>query len=200
MVLAACVAAATAFGGTAAWQFQGAQQAEQRVQQARQETADMARVLAASDARTVSASVKGGARATVIVSRSQDTAVFLASGLPEHAPAHHHAPGTHDTPRLMHRRCRASSSHGGAIAPCFDTSPRISLTALSCALGVKWPPSPGCRPHSWRGIGKTTQDAEPGCVTVARRSSSRDSPCTDGGPHWASGPEGRLEQRSCTPC
>ncbi|GGX43633.1 anti-sigma factor [Streptomyces chryseus] len=83
LVLASCVAAATAFGGTAAWQFQDAQQAEHRAQQARQETTDMARVLAAPDARTVSGSVKGGARGTVIVSRSQDTAVFLASGLPE---------------------------------------------------------------------------------------------------------------------
>lgn len=83
LVLAACVAAATAFGGTAAWQFQEAQQAEQRAQQARQQTADMARVLAASDARTVSGNVKGGARATVIVSRNQNTAVFLASGLPD---------------------------------------------------------------------------------------------------------------------
>ncbi|MBT2490762.1 anti-sigma factor [Streptomyces sp. ISL-96] len=83
LVLAACVAAATAFGGTAAWQFQDAQRAEQRAQQARQETTDMARVLAASDARTVSGSLKGGARATVIVSRGQNTAVFLASGLPD---------------------------------------------------------------------------------------------------------------------
>ncbi|MFE9399990.1 anti-sigma factor domain-containing protein [Streptomyces flavidovirens] len=83
LVLAACVAAATTFGGTAAWQFQEAQQAEQRAQQAVKETADMTRVLAATDARSVSSSVKGGARATVIVSHSQNSAVFLASGLPD---------------------------------------------------------------------------------------------------------------------
>ncbi|MEV8312407.1 anti-sigma factor [Streptomyces flavidovirens] len=83
LVLAACVAGATAFGGMAAWQSQEAQQAGQLAQQAREETADVARVLAASDARSASGSVKGGARATVIVSRSQNSAVFLASGLPE---------------------------------------------------------------------------------------------------------------------
>jgi anti-sigma-K factor RskA len=83
LVLAACVAAATAFGGAAAWQYQEARQAERRVEQARAEAADMARVLAAPDARTVTGDVKGGARAAVIVSRSEDSAVFLASGLPE---------------------------------------------------------------------------------------------------------------------
>ncbi|MET9519046.1 anti-sigma factor [Streptomyces sp. NPDC002994] len=83
LVLAACVAAATGFGGVAAWQFQEAQQAGQLAQQVREEAADMARVLAAPDARSASGSVKGGAQATVIVSRSQNSAVFLASGLPE---------------------------------------------------------------------------------------------------------------------
>ncbi|WP_093802146.1 anti-sigma factor domain-containing protein [Streptomyces sp. Wb2n-11] len=83
LVLAACVVAAAAFGGTAAWQYQEARQAEQRAVQASQRSADMARVLAASDARRAAGSIKGGARATVIVSRSQDSAVFLASGLPD---------------------------------------------------------------------------------------------------------------------
>ncbi|MGW8888936.1 anti-sigma factor [Streptomyces sp. NPDC055749] len=83
LVLAACVAAATAFGATAAWQSQEAERAGQRTQQARQESADMTRVLAASDARTVTGSVKGGARATVVLSRGERTAVFLASGLPD---------------------------------------------------------------------------------------------------------------------
>ncbi|MFV0126663.1 anti-sigma factor domain-containing protein [Streptomyces sp. HMX112] len=83
MVLAACVAAATAFGGVAAWQYQDARLAEQRAEQARAETADMARVLSAPDARTITGKVKGGARAAVVVSRSENSAVFLASDLPE---------------------------------------------------------------------------------------------------------------------
>ncbi|MFE9395351.1 anti-sigma factor domain-containing protein [Streptomyces flavidovirens] len=83
LVLAACLAAATGFGGVAAWQYQEARQADQRAEQARAETADMARVLSAPDARTVTGNVKGGARATVIVSRGENSAVFLASGLAE---------------------------------------------------------------------------------------------------------------------
>ncbi|MDJ0464003.1 anti-sigma factor [Streptomyces sp. H27-C3] len=83
LILAACVAAATLLAGGAAWQFQEAQQAEQRAQQVSAKAADMTRVLTASDARSATGSVKGGARATVIVSRSHNSAVFLASGLPE---------------------------------------------------------------------------------------------------------------------
>ncbi|WP_434599637.1 anti-sigma factor [Streptomyces sp. A5-4] len=83
LVLAACVAAATLLAGGAAWQFQDAQQAEQRAQQVAAKAADMTRVLTAPDARSATGSVKGGARATVIMSRSHDSAVFLASGLPE---------------------------------------------------------------------------------------------------------------------
>ncbi|MGW0565362.1 anti-sigma factor [Streptomyces sp. NPDC003016] len=81
LVLAACVAAATAFSGVAVWQFGEARQAGQHAQRVRAQSGDLARVLAAPDARTVVATVKGGGRATVIVSRGQDRAAFLASGL-----------------------------------------------------------------------------------------------------------------------
>ncbi len=81
LVLAACVAAATAFSGVAVWQIEEAQQAGQHAQRARAQSEDLARVLAAPDARTVVGTVKGGGRATVIVSRGQGRAVFLASGL-----------------------------------------------------------------------------------------------------------------------
>ncbi|MET9801053.1 anti-sigma factor [Streptomyces sp. NPDC006368] len=82
LVLAACVAVATAFGGVAVWQHQEARQAGEQAQRAEQRAADMARVLAAPDARTVTGS-KDGAKATVVVSREENSAVFLASGLPE---------------------------------------------------------------------------------------------------------------------
>ncbi|MFG3495827.1 anti-sigma factor domain-containing protein [Streptomyces sp. NPDC047928] len=82
-VLAACVAAAAAFGGVAVWQYQEARQAEERADLARGQAEEMARVLAAADARTVTGALQGGARATVVVSRAEDRAVFLASGLPE---------------------------------------------------------------------------------------------------------------------
>ncbi|MGW7056705.1 anti-sigma factor [Streptomyces sp. NPDC054887] len=112
LVLAACVAAATAFGGTAAWQYQDAQQAEQRAQRAENDSTDMARVLAAPDARTVSGSVKGGARATVIVSRSQDTAVFLTSGLPDLADDKTYQLWFDDGPRM---RPAGLVGHDGAV-------------------------------------------------------------------------------------
>ncbi len=82
-MLAACLAAAAAFGGAAVWQHQEARQAEQRAEEARRQADAMARVLAAPDARTASGTVDGDARATVVVSRTEDRAVFLASGLPE---------------------------------------------------------------------------------------------------------------------
>ncbi|GAA2943908.1 anti-sigma factor [Streptomyces enissocaesilis] len=81
LLLAACVAAATAFPGAAVWQFEEARQAGQHAQRVRAQSGDLARVLAAPDARTVVATVKGGGRATVIVSRGRGRAAFLASGL-----------------------------------------------------------------------------------------------------------------------
>ncbi|WP_228978199.1 anti-sigma factor [Streptomyces sp. DH12] len=83
LVLAACVAAAAAFGGVAVWQYQEARQAEVRAEGAQRRAAELARVLAAPDARTATGTLGGGARATVVVSRAEDRAVFLASGLPE---------------------------------------------------------------------------------------------------------------------
>ncbi|WP_031090972.1 anti-sigma factor [Streptomyces sp. NRRL WC-3549] len=67
--LAACVAAAAA------------QDARQEARQAREHNTQLSRVLAAPDARTVSAVLEGGARGTVVVSRSEDRAVFAAFGL-----------------------------------------------------------------------------------------------------------------------
>ncbi|MFG3409473.1 anti-sigma factor domain-containing protein [Streptomyces sp. NPDC048142] len=82
--LAACVAAAAAFGGTAVWQHQRAEDALDQARQARQATQDAGRVsavLAAPDARSGSAKLGEGATGTVVVSRSQDKAVFAVSGM-----------------------------------------------------------------------------------------------------------------------
>ncbi|MEV0025074.1 anti-sigma factor [Streptomyces atroolivaceus] len=79
--LAACLAAAAAFGGVAVWQNQVAQDARQEALQARQQNEQLARVLAAPDARTSSGELEGGARGTVVVSRSANRAVFLASDM-----------------------------------------------------------------------------------------------------------------------
>ncbi|MET7365025.1 anti-sigma factor [Streptomyces sp. NPDC005566] len=79
--LAACVAAAAAFGGVAVWQNQVAQDARQEADRTQQQNEQLARVLAAPDARMDSGALAGGARGAVVVSQSENKAVFLASGL-----------------------------------------------------------------------------------------------------------------------
>lgn len=79
--LAACVAAAAAFGGVAVWQNQVAQDARQEANQAQRQNEQLAQVLSAPDAKTTSSELTGGAHGTVVVSRSQNRAVFLASGM-----------------------------------------------------------------------------------------------------------------------
>ncbi|WP_055486683.1 anti-sigma factor [Streptomyces sp. WMMB 322] len=83
--LAACLAAVTAVsGGAAVWQYGEAQEAREQAQQSRQREAELARVLAAPDARTTGRSeLPGGASGSVVVSRDRDRAAFLASGLAE---------------------------------------------------------------------------------------------------------------------
>ncbi|QEU92811.1 anti-sigma factor [Streptomyces kanamyceticus] len=87
LVLAACLAAAAAFGGVAVWQHQSAEdartEARRAERQAEQRAAELAAVLAAPDARTVTAKLADGARATVVVSEERDRAAFLASALPD---------------------------------------------------------------------------------------------------------------------
>ncbi|MCX4450108.1 anti-sigma factor [Streptomyces sp. NPDC058369] len=79
--LAACLAAAVGFGGIAVWQHQEARDAQQRADATRRQAEQVARVLAAPDAKTSSGTLEDGAQGTVVVSRSEDRAVFLASGL-----------------------------------------------------------------------------------------------------------------------
>ena len=80
--LAACLAAAAAFGGIAVWQHQEAQDARERAAVAEQRAQGVAQVLAAPDARRVSGRLADGATGTVVVSERRDKAAFLASGLP----------------------------------------------------------------------------------------------------------------------
>ncbi|MGX9882475.1 anti-sigma factor [Streptomyces sp. NPDC002276] len=79
--LAACLAAATALGGTALWQHQEADNARAQARSSRQATDGIAAVLAAPDARTRAAVLAGGATGTVVVSRVRDRAVFVVSGM-----------------------------------------------------------------------------------------------------------------------
>ncbi|MER7719765.1 anti-sigma factor [Streptomyces flaveolus] len=78
--LAACVAAAAAFGGTAVWQYQRAQDAQHEAAQTQRHVEDLAGVLAAPDAKSRSAHLAGGT-GTLVVSAGRDRAVFMASNL-----------------------------------------------------------------------------------------------------------------------
>ncbi|MFJ3231510.1 anti-sigma factor domain-containing protein [Streptomyces sp. NPDC086787] len=80
--LAACVAAAAAFGGTAVWQYEGAQDARRQAARAEAHADDVARVLAAPDAKTRTARVAGGTGA-LVVSAGRGQAVFVASDMVE---------------------------------------------------------------------------------------------------------------------
>lgn len=82
-VLAACVAAAAAFGGVAVWQHQEADRAQQQAQAAQEQARDVARVLAAPDAKSRTDALMDGASGTVVVSRSLDQAVFVAADMPK---------------------------------------------------------------------------------------------------------------------
>ncbi|NNN29690.1 anti-sigma factor [Streptomyces sp. S3(2020)] len=84
--LAACIAAATALGGIAVWQHERAEDALEQARRAEQGTDRIAAVLAAPDARTRSAKLADGATGTVVVSESQDRAVFVVSGM-AHPPS-----------------------------------------------------------------------------------------------------------------
>ncbi|MET8238792.1 anti-sigma factor [Streptomyces sp. NPDC005133] len=79
--LAAALAAAAGFGGIAVWQSQVARDAQQETQRAQQRSEQVAQVLAAPDARTRSGALKGGAKGTVVVSQSENRAVFVTSGM-----------------------------------------------------------------------------------------------------------------------
>ncbi|WJV50363.1 anti-sigma factor [Streptomyces flavofungini] len=85
--LAACVAVAAAFGGTALWQHQRAQDARDKARQvqeeARERSQELAAVLGAPDARTRSIRFADGAGGTVVVSAGRDRAAFIVTGLPE---------------------------------------------------------------------------------------------------------------------
>ncbi|MFE3033453.1 anti-sigma factor domain-containing protein [Streptomyces canus] len=79
--LAACLAAATALGGTTVWQYQRAEDARGQAGRAARVTDEVAAVLSAPDARTRGARLADGATGTVVVSRGLDRAVFAVSGM-----------------------------------------------------------------------------------------------------------------------
>ncbi|WP_395575667.1 anti-sigma factor domain-containing protein [Streptomyces sp. BK79] len=80
--LAASVAAAAALGGIAWWQHTEADSARQEAADLHTGTEALADVLAAPDATISTAELAHGATASVVASRAQGQAAFIASGLP----------------------------------------------------------------------------------------------------------------------
>ncbi|MFJ6838449.1 anti-sigma factor domain-containing protein [Streptomyces sp. NPDC091209] len=77
--LAAALAAAASLGGTAVWQHERAQDAQEQARQAERRADQVAAVLAAPDATSRTAKLSGGASGTVVVSEGRDQAVFIAA-------------------------------------------------------------------------------------------------------------------------
>ncbi|MEV6197775.1 anti-sigma factor [Streptomyces sp. NPDC051920] len=77
--LAAALVAAASLGGTAVWQHERAQDAQQQVRAAERRAAQVTAVLTAPDAASRTAKLADGASGTVVVSRSRDRAVFISS-------------------------------------------------------------------------------------------------------------------------
>ncbi|MDQ1007338.1 anti-sigma-K factor RskA [Streptomyces sp. V4I23] len=82
LTVAACLAAAVALGGVAAWQHSGADIARLQLAEVRSGTAALADVLAAPDGTIKAEDLSDGATASVIASRSHGRAALIASGLP----------------------------------------------------------------------------------------------------------------------
>ncbi|MGA5895288.1 anti-sigma factor [Streptomyces venetus] len=82
LALAASVAGAVALGGVAWWQSSEADTAREQSAEARAGYRDVAGVLAAHDATISTGKLAGGGTASVVASRAEGRAAFIASGLP----------------------------------------------------------------------------------------------------------------------
>lgn len=81
VALAACAALAVAFGGVAVSQYGAAEEARSQLQSAEERYAGVADVLAAPDVELHTQRLPDGGTGTIAVSRSQDAAVFCATGV-----------------------------------------------------------------------------------------------------------------------
>ncbi|PZT68254.1 hypothetical protein DN402_08135 [Streptomyces sp. SW4] len=82
LATAASLAAAAALGGVAWWQHTEADDARQRAAAATAETRALSGVLAAPDAAVRTGALSGGGTASVVASRAEGRAAFVAAGLP----------------------------------------------------------------------------------------------------------------------
>jgi hypothetical protein len=82
VALAACLAAAVALGAVALQQHRQADEARARISRADERYEVLADMLSAPDATILTQQLFGEASGSVIVSRSENRAAFVASGLP----------------------------------------------------------------------------------------------------------------------
>ncbi|MGW0816569.1 anti-sigma factor [Streptomyces viridiviolaceus] len=82
LALAACLAAAAALGGVAWWQSSEADTAREEASEARAGAVRLADVLTAPDATISAEKLEYGGTASVVASRGQGRAAFIASALP----------------------------------------------------------------------------------------------------------------------
>lgn len=163
--LAACLAAAAGFGGIAVWQHQEAQDARSDARAAQQRSRQVAEVISAPDARSDSATLSDGVKGTVVVSRSQDRAVFLASGLAQ-APGGKvyqlwfDDGGTMRSAGLMQATGPSSTTYATLLDGPVDGATGMGITvephgrveaadlhspgADEAAVGMRWWPAAGC--------------------------------------------------------
>ncbi|MFG2558470.1 anti-sigma factor domain-containing protein [Streptomyces sp. NPDC048496] len=125
--LVASLAAAAALGGIAVWQNQVAQDARQEAQQ---RSGQVAQVLAAPDAKAKSSALTGGAKGTVVVSRSGNRAVFVASGMetPPNGKVYQLWFDDHGTIRSAGLMNRASTSNTVLLDGPVDGASGIGIT------------------------------------------------------------------------
>ncbi|GFH37543.1 anti-sigma factor [Streptomyces pacificus] len=81
VALAACAALAVTFGGVAVSQYRAAEEARSQLHAAEERYAGVADVLAAPDVELHTQRLPDGGTGTIAVSRSQDAAVFCATGV-----------------------------------------------------------------------------------------------------------------------
>ncbi|MFE7776883.1 anti-sigma factor domain-containing protein [Streptomyces sp. NPDC057445] len=82
LVLAACLALAVAFGGIAVWQHQEAESARSEMTALEEQAAGIADIVAAPDAKFRTQELSAWGYCTLAVSRSQDSAAFIATRMP----------------------------------------------------------------------------------------------------------------------
>ncbi|MFD3544249.1 anti-sigma factor domain-containing protein [Streptomyces sp. NPDC058655] len=135
--LAACLVAVAGLGGVAVWQAEQAGTARQEARAAQARAAATAEVLTAPDARPTTGRLPDGGTATVVVSREQDKAVFVADGMA--------APPAGRVYQLWFADPAGAMHPAGLMDPARPGAPELMAGSVrgATAVGVTLEPSGG---------------------------------------------------------